>query len=376
MSHGSGQSQDVNLSPTTWRTLVLGSSVLFCLGALGVIYSSGFYLRMSTDEYVKIDSGRTLAELIGLQSLFPWTLVNAPPVTHRAGAIVTPWYNETMCRDVCEIGVQCGGWTEGVVSTMQCYDSESRYASLCSVGGASMRQWEWITPNHGFSRMNIEPVVKKSYSWIAFVGDSIGRNMLVSTLERAGVDTKNVTFERHSDFEYSIGDDLRFSLRWAPFPENATEVIEQWQRDSESGKRVPDAVILSTSLWHILHIHNESLYTTRTSELRRVLDASKKSNRALGKQTVFFHVNAPEVYSSKLADIQKKTFMTPERIDAYNSIQYSILSHDMARTSTLLDIFKITLDCGSACSLDGIHSTQDVYQVVVQMIFNILATCQ
>ena len=378
MSPGSSQSQDMSWSPSAWRTLVLGSSVLLCLGALGVIHSSGFYLRISTDESIRIDSGRTLVEVTGLRSLFPWTLVNTPPVTRRAGAFVTPWYNETMCRDVCEIGVQCGGWTEGVVSTMECYDSESRYASICTVGGVNMRQWEWLTPNsHGFSRMNLNPVLKRSYSWIAFVGDSIGRNMLVSTLEHAGVNTENVTFERHSDFEYSMDNDVRFSLKWAPFPENATDVVKQWQRDSESGKRVPDVVILSTSLWHILHIHNESLYRTSMNELSRVLDRSKKNNESPDRKSmVFFHANAPEVYRSKLVDIQKQTYMTPKRIDTYNSILYSVLSHDMRRTSMLLDIFKITLDCGSDCSLDGIHSTQNVYQVVVQMIFNILATCQ
>jgi hypothetical protein len=186
----------------------------------------------------------------------------------------------------------------------------------------------------------------------------------------------NVTFERHSDFEHSIDGSIQvFSLRWAPFPENATEVLEQWQMDSGSGKRVPDVVILSTSLWHILHLHNESLYTKQMNELRRVLEVSRKNN-AGGERMAFFHVNAPEVYSSKLVDIQKKTYMTPERIDAYNSIQYSTLSHDMKRTSTLIDIFKITHECGSDCSLDGIHSTRHVYEVVVQMIFNILATCR
>eukprot|EP00889_Picochlorum_renovo_P006925 jgi/Picre1/33955/NNA_001433.t1 len=89
-------------------------------------------------------------------------------------------------------------------------------------------------------------------------------------------------------------------------------------------------------------------------------------------------MSSPEVYHDHLKSLEKKKYMTYSNTDAYNRILVEsgvFMEHGHGGPCTMLDVFRITHDCGAECSLDGIHSRDSVYNVLVLTMFNILKYC-
>jgi len=220
----------------------------------------------------------------------------------------------------------------------------------------------------------MEHLMQDKIPWIAFVGDSIARNLLLSLLIQLGAgDAKSIRFERHADFEYKDPQErFRATLHWAPFPDSATNIMTSWltqPRRRSSAK--PSVVVLSVSLWHILHIHNAEMFERDISILRLAMVAL---------DTNTFVANAPEVYPALLRDAKKQTYMVPQRIDEYNRLlTESLFLNDNNNETTsaivLLDVFNATMLCGEKCSIDGIHSKDLVYTTMIQTLWYIARTC-
>lgn len=223
--------------------------------------------------------------------------------------------------------------------------------------------------------------------WAAFVGDSIARNVLVGFMQKSGVDTGGVTFERHRDFEH-VADEVRWTLHWAPFPGNATAVVGRWWSDRTDGtdgtdgdqgsggmytEDVPDVIVLSASLWHVLWVHDVDGYRDAVGGMleggRR---ASERGDVGAGARVVV--LNAPRVYGGLLEDERKRKYMTEERIDGYNGV-LEAATCAAGGGLRVVDVHGATEACGVACSVDGIHSREDVYKDrLVPMVLNGLAT--
>jgi len=224
-------------------------------------------------------------------------------------------------------------------------------------------------------REEMDHLMQEKIPWIAFVGDSIARNLLLALLVDLGAgDAKSINFERHANYEYNDPQDrFRATLHWAPFPDNATNIITSWvTRSRERRNEKPSIVVLSVSLWHILHIHSEALFEQDISILRLAMGALNTNT---------FVANAPEVFSTLLHDAKKKTYMIPERVDTYNKVLTESLflndnnSNETTSAVVLLDVFNATMVCGEPCSVDGIHSKDLVYTTLIHTFWYVVRTC-
>ena len=280
----------------------------------------------------------------------------------------------------CPVAYHNGSWTRDVVAGAGCQDTDESIYVGCSL--VAERTWVWH--HHDVTALDPPPMVldasQASFSWIAFIGDSIARKVLVSLLHTIG--EENPVFDRHADHEYK-DDRVRVTLHWAPFPQNATSRLNAWA-DKTDDVVAPDVIVLSISLWHMLHIHNASLFESSIAGLRGAL---LNHHRTVGQMTRYFLMSSPEVYHDHLKSLEKKKYMTYSATDAYNRIlvESGMLMMDAppgaaaaaAGTGlcTMLDVFRVTYGCGVECSQDGIHSRDSVYNVLVQILLNIVQYC-
>jgi len=309
----------------------------------------------------------------GARRLVPLTLWR-PPVTRRQDAFMAPWYGSPHATATCPVAYHNGSWTRDAVAGEGCQDTDESIYFGCTL--LAERTWAWHVgegnPDHPPDSVLTRDVWKASCPWIAFIGDSIARKVLISLLKVIEVDQEHLIFDRHADYEYK-DDSVKATLHWAPFPQNATALLNRWAR-KETGI-APDVVVISVSLWHMLHIHNTSLFESSLADLH---DAVIKHRHAHDGHTRYFFMSSPEVYNDHLKSLEKKKYMTYSNTDAYNRILVEsgmFMEHGHGGPCTMLDVFRITHDCGAECSLDGIHSRDSVYNVLVLTMFNILKYC-
>ena len=174
--------------------------------------------------------------------------------------------------------------------------------------------------------------------WIAFVGDSIARKVLIGLLDSLEVAPNQMQFDRHSDYEYKT-EWVRVTFHWTPFPGNVTQVLHEW--NSNGIDQVPDVVVVSVGLWHILYIHDEKDFQQQVSEIEKEFAAVSKKRKS-GVQGVWATI--PEIHHDNLKTLQKRREMLPNRTDAYNKVivEESSVLKTKGGSFEVLDIFDIT----------------------------------
>ncbi|KAK3262203.1 hypothetical protein CYMTET_28926, partial [Cymbomonas tetramitiformis] len=103
--------------------------------------------------------------------------------------------------------------------------------------------------------------------WIALVGDSVTRFLYAAFLRLLTTTGDEQIRFRHQSFEHEMPCNVRLSFTWAPYPENITAQVEDWQATGMQ----PDALILGGGLWPILHIGRAELFRAEINILRQVL---------------------------------------------------------------------------------------------------------
>lgn len=294
--------------------------------------------------------------------------ITRPPVTRRDGYYnVKDWIGGSMCSGL----LNNGSWTRSPVSVSGNCGMSTRYAGC---GLVSERRWKWsaYAAAKGAKHMGTSQIrdVLRS-KWVAFVGDSIARKVLIGLLESLEVAPNQMQFDRHSDYEYKT-ESVHMTFHWTPFPGNVTQVLREWKSNGKD--RVPDVVVVSVGLWHILYIHDEKDFKEQISHVGKEFAAVSKKKKG-GIQGVWATI--PEIHHDKLKTLQKRREMLPNRTDAYNKaiVEESSVLKTKGGSFEVLDIFDITHDCGSECSMDGIHSKSTVYMAMAQILVNILRYC-
>ena len=258
--------------------------------------------------------------------------------------------SDGVARDGCVVGYRGESYTGGGADADADADADAFRSRLRGTGPSGQSE-------------------SKKEFWAAFVGDSIARNVLVAFMQSSGVETESVTFERHRDFEH-VADGIRWTLHWAPFPGNASGVVASWglgradRADKASNNGTPDVIVVSSSLWHVLWVHDVDGYREALDGLVALLGAGDR----------VAVLNAPKVYSELLEDESKRRFMTAGRIDGYNAVLERAVCgaggvgrgerrrrRRRRRGPQVVDVYGATAACGVGCSVDGIHSRAEVY---------------
>ena len=102
----------------------------------------------------------------------------------------------------------------------------------------------------------------------AFVGDSGARRAYGAFIaamsdERADVSLKTKDGEKHRDWAHELVGGARATFTWAPYASDATTALEKYASASET----PDLIVLSSSLWHVLHDDSVSTYKSAMKTL-------------------------------------------------------------------------------------------------------------
>jgi hypothetical protein len=189
---------------------------------------------------------------------------------------------------------------------------------------------------------------------------------------------RTIPLRHHSSFS-SSSMDLRATFHWRAYPENVTELISanDWSINGKidiTDSKKPDWIVLSASLWHMLHIQSADRYTQDIRLLVKAIqhfydikDSNTPSSSSSSFPGIVIMTNCPETYPNKMTTAAKKAAMTPSDVDKYNTaLEKGIVSSD--DMVTFLDIHDVTYLCGEECSVDGIHSGLDVYDTAIQII--------
>ncbi|EFN51194.1 hypothetical protein CHLNCDRAFT_141365 [Chlorella variabilis] len=147
------------------------------------------------------------------------------------------------------------------------------------------------------------------------------------------------------------------------------------------GRRQPSVVLLSATLWHLLHVTSPADFQTELGLLnaaaegyRRAADeVAAAAGGAAGTAPRLVLTSSTETFPNRMRTQDKRQSMTPANVDAYNAAIEKAGVLDPAGSFSLLDLFPLTQQCGEECSTDGVHSSPEVYDAALQMLLNTVA---
>lgn len=221
-------------------------------------------------------------------------------------------------------------------------------------------------------------------SWVMVAGDSQSRLMALSLLslllnsEDIEV-VKGDLFKRHSDYQIVIGQiGMKLDFIWAPYEANLTGLMMEMKRNGN----YPDVLVMGSGLWHMLHVTNSSDYGVSLQLLRNsVVSVAPISPSLTGgsgsvsaKSPHFFWVGMPRLINSMLNTDEKKEKMSDEMLSAYDRELYQskLLRQWGGGPLILLDVESLSRNCGTSCTVDGMHYDRIVYEAAIHVMLNAL----
>lgn len=233
-------------------------------------------------------------------------------------------------------------------------------------GAVAVRRWEWHAAARACGARHLDLAAIRSTlagKWVAFVGDSIARNMCAALMRGLDAPPSAFVFDRHADFERALDPGVKLTFHWSPFPENTTALFTGWRRAKK-----PDVVVVTTALWHILHIGDAVRYERELRTLAAAAGAMlPKRGGGAPASPLLMVASATEVHPGRMTTPEKRASMTPAAVDAYNAALAA--SGALAAVGGqggsfgLLDLFQITHGegwvAGDGCaSVDLRHVSQ------------------
>ncbi|KAI3431801.1 hypothetical protein D9Q98_010554 [Chlorella vulgaris] len=141
-------------------------------------------------------------------------------------------------------------------------------------------------------------------------------------------------------------------------------------------KQQPSLVLLSSTLWHMLHIKSADDFAAQLKKLAAAcgayVDAASAAQGAAAAPHLLL-ASSTETFPNRMRTEVKQQRMTPSNVDSYNQAlaQAGVLAP--AGPLHLLDLFPLTQHCGEECSTDGVHSLPEVYDAALQLMLNVAA---
>ena len=204
---------------------------------------------------------------------------------------------------------------------------------------------------------------------VVFLGDSTIRNsyhQFVTMLDPTYKQTTNNPDLKHGDLTYTPPSspalvNTSVSFIWAPFMTNLTAIL---------GLRpvltTADMVVMGAAAWDSLYYHDLPAYKTASSKLIDTLSGSK-----LKSGQVLVWVQPTTIVDDKLGTPEKRQYITETRIQTYRE---AITSNDafigyFNTHGTVLDTALVAASRPED-TMDGVHYTNEIYQLIIQMIAN------
>lgn len=265
----------------------------------------------------------------------------------------------------CEALVNEGSWYRMPDST--CPPELAPSAAACGEGGYT---WNWTAAAVGCGAARVETAAARQLLGgraVVFVGDSVVRLLFGSLIGLLGSDgEERPLVYGHQDFQYSLPGGVDTTFRWAPYPNNVTDLLNHWDSNASAE---PFSVVVGVGLWHALHFHDEADWDDLMHALRMAADDFKR----LHSDAVLFMVSVSSPVPSKVKTWQKWWHMTPARAARYNAaIERHGLLVPQGGPFHLLDAFPMTRDCGAPCTADGVHYHHVAYDALLQNWANVL----
>ena len=231
-------------------------------------------------------------------------------------------------------------------------------------------KWVWETD----SQINC-PVSKLSTSRlravyagkrVLFAGDSEVRNVyhqFISILDPAY--KQNITtLAKHSNLHYQPAFDklLAVDFVWAPLLSNITSVV----RISMHSSPHYDLVATGAACWDALA--EKGRLSTYSDELKRLAAELTSPAAAAGRNsTKLVWLQPTTVHTQRLVTEEKRQFMSEEAIQMHRAA--FLASPAAAAYDTVLDTSHAS-EGKSSAPVDGLHYTDDVYEVIAHMVSN------
>lgn len=261
------------------------------------------------------------------------------PVTHR------PNPHRLDLDDSCAHQLNTGRWTDRLEYSKLDNLIARRYEFSSEAKDCGAQFWNMTSA---------KPVLQGKT--ILFTGDSVARNLFSALLAFAGA-SPITTEKSHEDFyRYLPNLEAEAYFFWQAYPTNLTDQLKTVPLNDR-----PHIIIVSVSLWHMLHMNSAVDFQRDLIDLQSVL-----ANRFKVSTRIF--VTAPETFPDKMSSSTKKSNMSPMQVDEYNSVLDSLLTPQGACVP--LDLQALTWSCGEECSVDGVHSNKEVYLSALQIIIS------
>ena len=131
--------------------------------------------------------------------------------------------------------------------------------------------------------------------------------------ERADVSLETKDGEKHRDWAHELVGGARATFTWAPYASDATTALEKYASASET----PDLIVLSSSLWHVLHDNSVSTYKSAM----KTLGARAREMTAMKPNVVFVWLDAPKIVTDALVADDKRAKFTEKNFEKFFKVR-------------------------------------------------------
>lgn len=350
-----------------WRRASVARVVLACVvAAFVVVFAARAFGDASRDS--STDAWATHESLSDVDARAfgedPDACARAASIgTWRRGAEACEGGAGTLARGGCDDGAR--GWFRSLFGRRTARLSAKAWVMHSKVSGIC-----------GFGRLRATERASKVRELIggrraAFVGDSGARYAYAAFIaamsdERADVSLKTKDGEKHRDWAHELVGGARATFTWAPYASDATTALEKYVSVSET----PDLIVLSSSLWHVLHDDSVSTYKSAM----KTLGARVRAMTAMKPNVVFAWLDAPKIVADALVAEDKRAKFTDKNFEQFFKVrddQKSTALVAPAGPAIRVRATDITAACGVDCTADGVHYEPVVYDALAQIIVNI-----
>ena len=332
---------------------------------------------MSSHKNIMIESDTQVARLtppvIGTMALFILGIIWNGLATNGAGKIST-------LPPTCAAYANLGNWVpvnpcnEGQkgeafrtydISGLVCTNPET---DVKSISGTYV--WGWQTSSSNtlcrFSYRDSKQMMKQVDSRvIAFVGDSMTRNLFFATLRSMGVPNSggyDATIPKHSDIKQALGKSTTIEFRWAPLAQDQLDVI----KENNSMQRA-DIIITGGGAWDRLHVWATD--EDQASHKSTVKDLAQEISNSVQKGIPVVWLTPTTINTPALNHEDKRDHMKESDMEEMRQL-YADLGI-LSKSSFVLDGPAFTHERVLE-SYDGVHYPPQIYSAGAQILFNAL----